>query len=207
MKYNARPYIDHLGNSFQSEKELLEHYNIAKTTFRRKLQQHIPLDEILTKYQRKSTVQTDHLGNEFKTITAMLDFYNVSESVYLYGIKNNIPLETILTKVRHNSTDHTGQTFKTMRDMCDYWGISINIVKRRLKDGWSLEQALTEPPHRPFSFPAIVYKDIVKKHITIKKHIDNEYFLCKLNDKDIIMSKQAIIALANDIYQTNKERN
>lgn len=206
MENNQKPCTDHLGNHFQSLTALLNHYDVAKTTFHRKTKEGIPLCEILTKWSRKSNKCEDHLGNTFESITSMLKFYNVSESVYLYGVKNNIPLETILTKNRHNSTDHTGKTFKTMIEMCKHWGISKNIVKKRLKDGWSLEKALTEPPRRPFSFPRILYEDVVQQKITIRKHIDDDFFLCTISNSNVILTKKAIIKLANKIYKNNKER-
>lgn len=196
---------DHLGNEFPTLTAMLKHYNVSKTSYHRCLKKNIPLSTILTKYKRKDTKCYDHIGNEFETITAMLQHYNVSDSVYLYGIKNNIPLEIILTKHRHNSTDHMNQTFKTMKDMCLHWNISINIVKRRLKDGWSLEKALTEPPRRPYSFPKIIYDEIVQQHLQIIKHIGDTYFLCRIDNSDIILLKEKIIEYAKQIKKKRKE--
>lgn len=203
MNYNAHEYIDHLGNKFPSELALLKHYNVAKTTFHRKLKEGLSLEEILTKWQRKSTKCYDHLGNEFATITQMIEHYGITEYNYRYGIQNNFSMEKILTKKRQTIVDHTGQKFKTKRDMCRHWNISINILKRRIKDGWSLEKALTEPPHRYFSFPKIVRNEKVKQILQVKEHIDNEYFLCNVNNKDIIISKQNIILYAQNIIKNN----
>lgn len=204
MRYNAREYIDHLGNKFPSEKALLEYYNIAKTTFHRKLREGLPLEEILTKWQRQSTKCYDHLGNEFSSITQMIKHYGVTEHNYLCGIHHNFSLEKILTKKRQTISDHLGQQFKTKKDMCKHWNISINSVKRRLRNGWDMEKTLIEPLHRPCSFPRIIYTDKVKQIIQVQKHIDNDYFLCSINGSEIIMARDDIIMHAQNIIKNNK---
>lgn len=191
--------VDPFGREFESLAKMLNYHHIPRTTYYRYTKRGMSFTEILQLHSDKIEPTHDHLGNVFKSQNEMLNFYGISWSTHKYGIKKNMPLETILTKNRHKSTDHTGQTFKTFKEMCNEWGISVNSVKRRLKDGWSLEKALTEPQMMMRSFPMFVRTKEMKKHILIKEHICDEYFLCKIKDHEIIMTRANIIAYAEQI--------
>lgn len=201
MHYNKHPYTDENGKIFESEKELLKYYNIAKTTFYRQLKKGKSIQEIINNYQRKNNATKDHNGKNFNTLTDMLKYYNVSDSVYRYGMQTGYDLQTILTKTRHNSVDHNGKKFKTFKEMCEYWDIPINSVKRRLKNGWTIEKALTEPLHRPMSLPTSLQHKYVKEIITNITYIKNNYFLCNINQHDIILSRNELIKLSNELIK------
>ena len=172
MLYNAHEYIDHLGNKFPSEKDLLKHYNVARTTFHRQLKKNKSIKEILTNYSRKSLEVTDHNGQVFSTLTEMLNHYKIADAVYRRDIKN-MSLKQVLTKNRKNVKDHLGKNFKTRKEMCEYWHISVNCFKRRMSDNWPLGRALTEPMHRPNSLPKYMQEKSVTDHLIIKKYLQD----------------------------------
>ena len=180
---------------------MLKHYNVSKTVYYRCVKRNLPLDIILTQYNRKSNECYDHLGNKFETITAMLNHYGISDATYCKGMHDNLPLEQILTWKKHTWTDHKGNVFNTRKEMCDYWNLPLNVYRRRIKDGWPLNKTLTEPPKRMFSFPRIIYKPCVKEHIKVLKHIENNYFECKVNDSIVMMTKSDIISYAEQLLE------
>lgn len=191
--------VDPYGNEFESISKMLEHYNIAKVVYYRKIKEGVSIEDIIKNYARQNMIVRDHLGNEFKNQSELLKRYNISWTTFTYGIRHNKSIEEILTKKRHNSTDHTGRKFKTFREMCNYHNISINCVKRRLYDGWNLETALTTPQHRPQKLPKIIKNPKVLEILQVKKYISNNYFLCIFNNNEIVMHKKMLIQQAQEI--------
>ena len=90
---------DHLGNLFNSEKELCEHYNISYSFFRSRKRKGFTNTEILT--SSMSGFIVDHLGNKYNNVRELCKQYGISIWAYYYRISHGYSLrKTLLTETR-----------------------------------------------------------------------------------------------------------
>lgn len=146
-------YLDHLGNTFKSFRDMAEYYNINHIVLRRRLDGGMSLeDALLTPLSktREGIPSVDHLGNRFKSVSALAKNYGISLCGLTLRLKRGMTLEEALTepisatKRGVKCTDHLGIEYSSKCEMCKHYNISHQTLKGRLNLGWSLEKALTE---------------------------------------------------------------
>ena len=145
-------WIDHLGNSFKTQKEMCEYWGIGTNAYQQRIKKGFTTEEALTTPLRKGVASRfhvrDHLDNVYSSLKEMLKFYDVSWFTYNKCIKNGESLEYILTnpefKKHRTVKDHLGNEFSTVTQMCEYYHISVALYLSRIKLGWSVEDALTK---------------------------------------------------------------
>ena len=164
---------DHLGNEYETKKELCKAYNISVYTVRNRLNNGFTLEDALTMPvkrgggTREIYVECyDHLGNHFNTITAMCRYWNVNPVLYQNRMRIGWSVEDALTKpekeMKKECTDHLGNRFESISAMCNHYGTTKSRYSRLLKQGESLEYALTS---KGFKF----------KHQKCTDHEGNEF--------------------------------
>ena len=158
-KNNCKQCQDHLGNNFNSIKEMCEFYNISVTTYKRRLKKGISVKNALiiptiNIIENQNKRCQDHLGNNFNSIKEMCEFWNITPGIYQTRFKRyKWSLEKTLTTQAKNyypfsiiCQDHLGNKFKSMIDMCKYHNTSYQLCNRRIRElHWSIEEALTIP--------------------------------------------------------------
>lgn len=143
---------DHLGNRFNSKKEMCDHYGISKNTYYSRRKSGWSLEKTLTTPKKDHTV-TDHLGHEYSSIKELCLTYNITRTAYAARIRAGWEIEKVLTTPIHPKTteiiDHLGEKYPSKTALCDAYGLKLNAFLRRIKDGWDLEKALTTPADLP----------------------------------------------------------
>ena len=142
---------DHLGKSYDTEKDLCEAYGITVPAFIRRKKNGYSLKDALTKPTRPPVTEakcTDHLGKVFPSQQAMCDTYGVSLTLYMKRLSRGYSVEEALTKSvkKRNETvykDHLGNTYDTLQDLCYKYKITPYIYHNRMRLGWSLKRILT----------------------------------------------------------------
>lgn len=154
--------MDHLGNKYDTLKEMCKKYNISVGLYLYKLHCGMSVKDALTK---QSLTVKDHLGNEFNTVHQMCKYWGVSYGTYRNRRNHGMSLKDAITmddtgrkltvsnktirKSRRYKTrqgkykDHLDILYNNFNDMCRNYGISPSTVRGRLKRGLTLEQALT----------------------------------------------------------------
>lgn len=137
---------DHLGNRFNSRKEMCEYWGIKEDALKSRLKKGMTLEEALTtpvKERQWNTECTDHLGNHFKSIREMCRYHNINYQTYQRRIENGLSVEESLRGVeKHCVYDHKGIAYESIRQMCEAYGKACTTIQNRLNNGWSLEDAL-----------------------------------------------------------------
>ena len=79
---------DHLGNVFNTQKEMCDAWNILINTYRSRIKKGWSIEKALTTPLNQPKKQiTDHLGNEFLSISKMCEFHNININVYNARLK------------------------------------------------------------------------------------------------------------------------
>ena len=76
---NTKPIYDHLGNKFDSEKEMCKCWNINYNTYANRKSRGYTIEECLF---GKIDKVYDHEGNKFKTEKEMYEHRNVNDNTY-----------------------------------------------------------------------------------------------------------------------------
>ena len=151
-EYNSKYVTDHLGNKFNTRKDMLKHWGISSTTYQDRLNRGWSMEKSLstpTKKKRQPQEYTDFKGNIFPTATSMAKEYGVS-LVTLRKLlnKGNTPEEATYllsqrTSKRGEYVDHLGVKFSSKAKMLETYGVNYATFYKRMENGWSLEEALT----------------------------------------------------------------
>lgn len=164
MAVNIAKRTDHLGNVYKSERAMIEHYNLSRTTYYTRLKYGLSLKDALTmsakdfndflKANSKNIdARTDFLGNLYDNVEAMCNHYGIVLSTYQYRLSLGWSKEKALTAYSSKSSicrklegkimDHKGNNFQTVKDMCEYYNIDPFTFYKRIENNWSVEKALT----------------------------------------------------------------
>ena len=143
-----RKIKDHLGNKFNSTKEMLEYWGISRWDYDKRLGKGWTQEEALTSpvsYSNKNKSVKDHLGNLFDSQFAMARSWGMNPQTVDTRLRRGWTLKEALTgsKNTRECVDFEGNVFPTKAKMAEYWGISYITLKNRLNLGWSLEEDLT----------------------------------------------------------------
>lgn len=146
--------IDHLGNEFESQKVMCNHWGVNEATFILRMQRGCSLEQSLTgsgidSKTIKKKLSIDHLGNEFDSVEAMCSYWGINRSTFDGRLRLGYTLEQSLTgegidskRDRKSCTDHTGMHFGSISEMCRYWGVSPSRYYARRKAGYTVEMSL-----------------------------------------------------------------
>lgn len=139
--------IDHIGNEFDTLKEMCQKYKINVATFMTRIKAGWNLDESLLTPTRKAC---DHLGNEYSSYKEMAIKYGLNYQMMLRHLKEGIPFSDILeSKCQKVIVDHLGNQYPTLNDLCKTYHVTPQTFMRRLNEyGWSLEKSLLTPARK-----------------------------------------------------------
>ena len=146
---------DHLGNTYNSVKEMCQHYNVKAETYKRRLRAGYTQEQALTgeevqygRPHRETKKCTDYLGNTYNSVIEMCQHYNVKVDTYKYRLRAGYTQEQALTGdgIRRGKqthvTDHLGNTYDSLDKMCQHYNIKAEIYCSRISVGYTQEQAL-----------------------------------------------------------------
>ena len=145
---------DHLGNEFDSKKEMLRHYGIPDTTFTHRMERKWSLERALTERsgfpgENMQIKCKDHLGNEYSSISEMCRAYGANRFKFFNRLEAGWSIKDALTRHddgrKEQSVDHLGNVFESKADMCRYYKTPVSQFAGRIKAGWTVEEALTIP--------------------------------------------------------------
>ena len=140
-------FCDHLGNTFDSIKDMCDYWGIIESSFYYRMEKGMKLREALETSVEHEVY--DHLGNKFNNVVDMCKYWGISISTYKYRLKLGKSLEETLTlkpyEINDGVKDHLGNKFKNINAMCQYWEIAPNTFRKRLRGGLSLKDALEKP--------------------------------------------------------------
>lgn len=152
-----KEWSDHLGNKYNSVREMCDNYGISEKVFwSRKRLLKWPLEKILTtpvsNIPSTAIEITDHLGNKFKSISDLCRYHNIGLSTFRERRKLGWSVEKALTTptkkvnmTKQKCTDHLGNEYESLNQMCRAYNIDRSAYTSRLKLGWSQKDALTKP--------------------------------------------------------------
>lgn len=145
---------DHLGNTFNTYKEMCEKYGISFSSYSRRVNvQGWTVEDALTKpckIIRAGKEIKDHLGNVYESIEDLSNTYGISAKVLRSRLSNNWDIkDALLTPVRSKHkcvNDHLGNEYTSVKDMCKAYNIDKGTFITRInRMCWTLEEALTTP--------------------------------------------------------------
>lgn len=102
-KYKSRRIKDHLGNYFDTTKDMLEYWGIPRDAYNKRLNKGLSLEEALTLPLvniRGTRKCKDHLGNEYGSKDAMAKVYGVKYHTFAKRLRLGWSLEEALTGKR-----------------------------------------------------------------------------------------------------------
>lgn len=144
---------DHLGNEFNSIKEMCNYWKINVYTYRSRIKSGLSVKTALTTAVVSDLTTCncktckDHLGNEFSSITKMCNHWGIPIRAYEMRISRGWSLKDSLTKSltprNEPCGDHLGNSFINIKSMCEYWHVDYRTYRNRRSRGWSLKAALT----------------------------------------------------------------
>lgn len=136
---------DHLGNTYDSVKEMCKHYGINPTTYRSRIKAGKSVEEALTFKTFSRRYYTDHLGNIYGSIKDMAKAYGITEDALSHRLNKGLSVAEALTlKIERTCQDHLGNEYENLTSMCNTYGISLVTFRGRIKRGYTLEKALTK---------------------------------------------------------------
>ena len=165
---------DHLGNKYNSVKEMCRAYGINYNTFGARMRLGWDLKQALTADASAVKACSDHLGNKYNSINDMCKAYGINSQTLRERIKLGWTLEQALTSgtdVKNKCcSDHLGNEYKSIGSMCKVYGVSMSVFRYRIKSGWKMEDALT---------CKIVHKECSILGYSFKTTVDTcRYFEC-----------------------------
>ena len=87
--HNAKKCEDHLGNKYETLKEMCETYGVSTSMYRSRINKGMSVEEALTKERIDRSMKTvDYVGNGFNSIRKMHKSYDIPVCTYEYRIKH-----------------------------------------------------------------------------------------------------------------------
>lgn len=178
---------DHLGNEFNSVKDMCASYEITYAVYRKRKAKGYSLKDILTQPMRKNKRNFYHYDKNS----------NVSYNKYLYRIKHNYTQEKSLSEASFRNKaaqDHLGNQYASIQDMCCAYNINYRTFSFRIRSGWDIKKALTYPDKHFFHDKLIeerIGEKVINRNgeeveIVAYKNVNN----VDVKIKDVIFKKQ-----------------
>lgn len=141
--------VDHLGNTFNSQKEMCEHYGISDGMFEKRIERGWPLEKALTtpSYGTSWKSVKDKDGNEYRNIHEACSTLGVTRGVLNRRIDENSEIKNWSTKATvYARTDGAGNTFPSKAEMCRHYNIPVKVFEKRVNElDMDVYMALTTP--------------------------------------------------------------
>lgn len=130
---------DHLGNEYNSFKEMCEHYHLHDTVVRARLKKNMTLEQALT---QKLRCEVEYKGKKYSSLKALCDMLNVKRSTVEERLRKNKDLETALTvPLRVQPVEYKGEKYHSITVFCDTMGINKGSLVYFIKKGLTVEQS------------------------------------------------------------------
>ena len=114
------------GNVYKSLTECAKKHSIKKSTFIKKINSGLTVDEIIEKFKKVQIC--DYQGNKFDSLNDMLKHYGIPLSIYTSRKRQGWDLKKILT-TKVKSFTYEGVTYKSINDFCKRNKISTCHIK------------------------------------------------------------------------------
>lgn len=95
-KTTGKETLDHLGNKFNTLKDMCNHYNVTVSAYLCRMRNDWSLKDALTIKQKNQREIYDHKGNIFNSTQEMCQHWNMNHATYLYRQKQKYPLSVSL---------------------------------------------------------------------------------------------------------------
>lgn len=199
-------YTDHEGNSFSTIQDMCSYWNISRDAYNKRIT-HMTLEETLT----KPITNVRQVGVEDENgIFYAYESLAKHTGCTINAIKNRLckgqSVTTILENKKHrvrqsSKIDHKGNVFNTIQDLCDYWNANVITYVSRQRKGIDVKKSLcTSFPWRKIN-QHIIH---ISNEYTILKPIDKTYYLCSINNHELLQTFDQILDYALDIQQKSK---
>jgi len=208
---NDTSITDHEGNVWPTKKAMCEAYGITVKTYDSRIRDGWSLDKCLTTsriYSNKKVIAPN--GIEYESITKMCEAYNVNTSAYCKRRSEGKSMEEALIPIRiKTATDPFGQIFESTKSMLAYYNIDNSTFYGRFyKHRYSLAESLGIIPMlnvytRNTDMVKITDNLIIVNSIDGSPKKKPKYFLCVLNDYEVVLDRNTIIELGLDYYRKN----
>lgn len=183
---------DHTGKSFESIKDMCEHWGTSTGAFGWYKSQGCTLKECLTKHKDDSIV--DNEGRWFPNQQKLCKYHNLNPDTFRHKKKTMSIADIIRDGKRPDYVlDPFGNQFGTYKNMCEYYNTSYDTYMSRRIRNWSILEALNFIPH----ITSKTKNWRFTKNFTILENVKSSnnilYFACIHNNHEIIMSYETII--------------
>jgi hypothetical protein len=159
----TKRYTDHLGNEYNTKKEMAKTYGLEWETLKSRLRAGKTLEEALTTpvdeklshpgIYKKPEVCTDHLGNVYKNKSEMAKAYGIDQRTVKHRLDAGWSLEDALTKAPSLSgsdkkgddgfyDDGHGNKFNTIKEMAIFHNLTESQLRHRIAKGMSFYDAV-----------------------------------------------------------------
>lgn len=196
IQIGKKECVDHLGNHFKSQAEMMRHWGVTKDQLRSRIELGWTLQQILESptHQSHKRPCVDHLGNVWPSQGEMLEHYGVSAQIFKRRLNvMGLSLEEALTghSLHVNQiTDPLGNFFECESDMCKAWDVPTATYyhwMNKLHPG-NMKMALTRPKTN-WQF----------KDVKIIRRLSKDFFEVTYKNHNIIWSAEQIC----DYYISN----
>ena len=150
-KYKRKECIDHLGNPYNSIKEMCIVWGIPTSTYKYRISQGYSIeDALIGNLQYKCR---DHLGIEYESKNKMCEAYNINRGTFDNRIKRDhmslkdaLTLPIDVTKGGESIIDPiSGRDYTNLKALADAYGMVDETLRHRLSTGATLREALEKP--------------------------------------------------------------
>lgn len=205
---------DHKNNTFPSVRQMCKHYNITKNTYDYRIQHGWSQEKALTTPSRITTETiTDHLGNEFKNIKQLCQYYNIHTATYQGRINAGWSQEDALTTntKRYTIIDPYTKQKLSATEAAEKYNIKLISLLQRLKHNYSIIETLGIIPLLNRNIKNWKYDDnfMILEEIDINGHNKTDpkqFFLCSINDHEIILTHKRIIQYCESHLQKGENK-
>lgn len=143
MSYKKK-VVDHLGDEFETIKDLAKFHGKTTNSIYQKLQRGYTIKEALTgRFKAK-----DHLGNSYKNLTQMAKAYGLPIYLLSKRLDAGYTIEEALTLPKHNARSISikikDKVYTSISEAVKDLGISLGAVYYRIEKGYTRKHAILE---------------------------------------------------------------
>lgn len=189
---------DHLGNSYESVKQMAKAYQLPYKTVHMRLKRGWSIEKTLTSpVQNVNKTCMDHEGRTFKSVKDMVKYYGISEKAFHSRLHNGWSLKDSLTiplihdrTMRRNLSatnkgvsDHLGNNYPSETLMVKHYKIPLSTYRERIKKGWSMQKALTTPVKPVYQSHKDCFGQSYESMVKMTKayHVHRKTFMNRIN--------------------------
>lgn len=134
---------DHKGNTYESQKEMCKAYNVAPSTFCKRIARGWDLKDAL---EGKEKVYYSIDGVDYRTKIDLCKAYNIHRNTFDRKLNEGQSIEVIIEKQPYmRVTGPDGTKYVNTDAMCEEYGIKTATFRKRMETYASMLAALTDP--------------------------------------------------------------